>query len=106
MVNNEACHNTQVRCDIIDSQITAQGVHNIVPNSLVSTSKGCKEMANSGLDLKSVHSPTCSRLDTHASGRGTVKKRVGYIGQDLCNVSTSNRFSLLSQSDVCPDKRH
>ena len=42
-------------------------------------------------------------MDTHVSGRSTVGQMDGHTGLDLSDVPTNNRFSLLSQSDVCPE---
>ena len=102
VVNNEALHNTQV-CDIFNSSNTARGADNIVPNALVSTLHVDKQLVSVGSDLDSVRLPISGGMDTHVSGRSTVKQMNGPTGVDLCDVPTTNRFSLWSQLDVCPD---
>ena len=66
--------------------------------ALASTLHVCKQGASVSSDLNSVHPPICGHLDMHESGRRTVGEMDGHVGQDLCNVHTSN----LSQLCVCP----
>ena len=58
VANNKHLCKSQVRCDIVNSDNSGQGVDNIVPNAL----DVCKQVPNVGSDLKSVPFPTDGQI--------------------------------------------